>query len=202
MLSGNYLRINPLPAGLPNAPELCTFNVNRMNIEASMEGRLWDYIDGLSSPTEKSVVESLIAAHLDWKSKYKELLDVHALMTGSELEEPSLRFTNNVMEEISRYQVAPATKTYINKNIVRGVGAFFLSLIVGLLVYFFRQFTWTSTAGSSSSRFLPDIIDLNRVNYDKFSSSLPVTLFMLVTVVLGFILLDMYLQRKKKEHAL
>ncbi len=48
------------------------------------------------------------------------------------------------MDEIARYQVAPATKSYINKNIIRGIGAFFLSLITGLLIYIFAQVKWSS----------------------------------------------------------
>ena len=126
MLYGNYMRINRLSSGLQNGPELYTFNDNRMNTEETMEDRLWDYIDGLSSPAEKSAVETLIAAHLEWQRKYKELLNVHQLMTSSDLDAPSMRFSKNVMEEITRYQVAPATKSYINKNIIRGIGAFFL----------------------------------------------------------------------------
>ncbi len=58
-----------------------------------MEDRLWDYIDGLSSPAEKYRVETLIAVNMEWQRKYKELLNVHQLMTGSELEAPSMRFT-------------------------------------------------------------------------------------------------------------
>lgn len=170
-----------------------------MNTEENMEDRLWDFIDGLSSPAEKSAVEALIAANLEWQRKYKELLQVHQLMTASELDAPSMRFTRNVMEEIARHQIAPATKTYVNKNIIRGIGFFFLTLIAGLLIYFARQFKWTSTTGSGSSRSLPNIdLGLDKVDYGRFSSSLPVTLFMLVAVVLGFVLLDMYLQRKKK----
>ena len=171
-----------------------------MNTEMTMEDRLWDYIDGLSSTAEKTAVETLIAANLEWQRKYKELLDVHQLMTSSELDAPSLRFTLNVMEEIARHQVAPAAKNYINKNIIRAIGAFFLSLIAGLLIYFLRQFNWSAAPASGSSRTLPNIdLGLDRFDFGKLSSSLPVTLFMLVTVILGFVLLDMYLQRRKKE---
>src|SRR5580698_698683 len=148
---GNYMRINRFSPDLQNEPELYTFNDSRMNKETSMEDRLWDYIDGLSSPAERSALEALIADNIEWQRKYKELLNVHQLMAGSELEEPSMRFTRNVMEEISRYHVAPATKTYINKNVIRGIGAFFLSLITGLLDYFFATLKWSSLGGSHRS---------------------------------------------------
>src|SRR5690348_18446687 len=95
------------------------------------EQRLWDYIDGLSSPSEKTVIEQLLEASAEWKAKYHELLEVHQLMQSSELEQPSLRFTKNVMDEIARLQIAPATSSYINKNIVRGIGIFFITMIVG-----------------------------------------------------------------------
>ena len=90
-----------------------------MNTQQPMEDRLWDYIDGLSSPAERSAVETLIAANQEWRRKYRELLDVHQLLAGSELEEPSMRFSKNVMEEIARHHVAPATTTYVNKNIIQ-----------------------------------------------------------------------------------
>jgi anti-sigma factor RsiW len=76
-----------------------------MNRE-QMDERLWDFIDGLSSPPERSAVEDLIATHGEWQTKYRELLEVHQAMAASELEIPSLRFTKNVMDEIARYQVA------------------------------------------------------------------------------------------------
>jgi hypothetical protein len=186
MQSRNYVRIN-------------YFKVNCMNTTQPMEDRLWDYIDGLSSPAERSAIEELIAANQEWLRKYRELLDVHQLMTASELDEPPMRFTKKVMEEIARFQVAPATKSYINKNVIRGFGAFFLTMIAGFFVYFFREFKWTGS-GNNSSNLVPSYnLGLEKFNYEKVFSSTPITLFMLVMVILGFVLLDMYLQRKKQQ---
>lgn len=198
------MRINRLSPGLPEAAKLCTFKDTRMNTEELMDDRLWDYIDGLSSPTERSAVEVLIAENAEWQRKYKELLQVHQLMSSSELEEPSMRFTRNVMEEIARHHVAPATKNYINKNIIRGIGAFFLSMIVGLLVFFVVTVKWSDLGrgdGKSPKVKLPtiDISGLDKVDYGRLSSSLPITLFMLITVVMGLVLLDLYLRRKRGQ---
>jgi hypothetical protein len=170
-----------------------------MNTTQPMEDRLWDYIDGLSSPAERSAIEELIAANQEWLSKYHELLDVHQLMTASELDEPPMRFTKNVMEEIARYQVAPATKSYINKNVIRGFGAFFLTMIAGFFVYILREFKWTGSSNNSSNLVPSYNLNLEKFNYEKVFSSTPITLFMLVMVILGFVLLDMYLQRKKQQ---
>ncbi|HLZ89698.1 MAG TPA: hypothetical protein VKQ52_20735, partial [Puia sp.] len=135
-----------------------------------------------------------------------ELLNLQQLLNSSELEAPSLRFTRNVMEEIARYHVAPATKSYVNKNVIRGIGAFFLVMILGMMTWLFSQFKWTSGSGSGSggsSFSLPiDKLGLNRLDNETVSKAFngtTITLFMLVTVVLGFILLDMYLQQKKQS---
>src|SRR5579863_4499417 len=197
---GNYMRINRLSSGLHDEPKLYTFNDNHMMTEERMDVRLWDYIDGLSSPAERSALEVLIAENADWQRKYRELLNIHQLMAGSELEQPSMRFTRNVMEEITRHQVAPATKSYINKNVIRGIGAFFLSMIIGLLVFFFATLKLPSGSSSSSSGNgssqdvkLPsvDLSGLNKLDYGKLFGSLPVTLFMLITVMMGLVLLDL-----------
>ncbi|WP_317505170.1 hypothetical protein [Flavitalea sp. BT771] len=174
-----------------------------MDTPIQMEERLWDYIDGLSSPAEQSAIEALIAGNIDWQHKYKELLNIHQMMDATELEAPSMRFTKNVMEEIARLHVAPATKTYINKNIIRSIGGFFIAMITGFLVFCLGQFKW-SGSGSSSS-FLPRY-DLNldtkmkEFNWSKLFNSGYTNVFMLVLVILGLVMLDMYLQRKKQQH--
>lgn len=177
-------------------------NLLNMNSTEHMEERLWDFIDGLSSPGEKSAIEALIAENLEWKRKYHELLDIHQLATGSGLDEPSMRFTRNVMEEIARYQVAPATKTYINKNVIRGIGAFFLSMIVGLIVFFVIQvlFLQPKAAPVSGSKepLLPKFdLPVPAIDFGKVFGSLPGMAFMFITVVMGLVLLDLYLQKRR-----
>ncbi|WP_431214887.1 anti-sigma factor family protein [Puia sp. P3] len=172
-----------------------------MNTQQPMEDRLWNYIDGGCSPAEKSAIETLIATNREWQEKYRELLNIHQLLNASELEAPSMRFTKNVMEEIARYQIAPATKSYINKNVIRGIGAFFLTMIAGLLAFVFSQFKWSSGSQSSNSIKLPSANDLgldqlNRIDYSKTFNSTWVIGFMLVLVVMSWMLLDMYLQQK------
>ncbi|MBS1665045.1 MAG: hypothetical protein JST68_28630 [Bacteroidetes bacterium] len=176
-----------------------------MNTQQQIEERLWDYIDGLSSPAEISAVESLIAENREWQEKYRELLNIHQALHTSELETPSMRFTKNVMEEIARYQVAPATKTYINKNVIRGIGAFFLSMITGLLVFCLSQLKWSS--GSSKPLVqLPSIDklsqDLDKFNYIKVFNSGWFMGFLFLLIVTGWIWLDMYLAQKRHSTSL
>ena len=177
-------------------------NIDIMDTPIQMEERLWDYIDGLSSLTEQSAIEALIAENMEWQRKYKELLNVHQMMHETELDAPSMRFSKNVMEEIARLHVAPATKTYINKNIIRSIGAFFLAMIAGFLVYCLGQFKWSGSG--SSSTFLPRY-DLNidskmkEFNWGKVFNSGYTNVFMLVLDIIGLVMLDMYLQRKIQQ---
>lgn len=164
----------------------------------NMEDRLWDYIDGAGSAEERSAVEQLIATHLDWRAKHKELLDVHLLMSNHlELDEPSLRFTQNVMEEISKYHIAPAAKTYINKRVIWGISTFFVLSMIGFLIYGFAQITWTSSDGSPMP-FDITKVDFDKLNFGKFFDSTSTTAFLMINTVLGLFLLDMYLGKKKR----
>lgn len=162
---------------------------NKYNID----DRLWEYIDGLGSAEERSSMERLLETNRQWKEKYHELLEVHELMQTSALEEPSLRFTKNVMEQIAKYQIAPATKTYINNKIIWGIGFFFIALVVGFLVYGFGQIDWSVKSDTS----LP--VNLNKVDFSKFFNNTYVNVFMMINVVLGLMLLDRFLESKKKK---
>jgi|SRR6185312_1632160 len=168
-----------------------------METRKQMEERLWDFIDGMSDPDEQSLVRRLLAEDNAWQQRYQELMAVDEAMQHHELDAPSLRFTKNVMEQIALFHVAPATKTYINKNVIRGITAFFLIMIIGLLIYFFGQFHWTST---STDNLVPQYsIDANKLNWGKALNNTYVNVFILINVILGFILLDKYLQNKKRS---
>lgn len=158
-----------------------------------MEERLWNYIDGTSDAGDIPVIEKLLESDAAWKAKYRELLEINQLLQSSELEQPSLRFTKNVMEEISKLHIAPATQSYINKKIIWGIGAFFILLFAGFLIYGFGQMDWTADDGSNIK------FDLGKMNYNKFFSNSYINVFMMVNVILGLFLLDRYLAAKRKK---
>jgi hypothetical protein len=170
-----------------------------MDIQPTIEERLWDYIDGTCNAEEKTFIEQLIATNLEWKSKYQELLEVHQLMGNIELEQPSMRFTQNVMEEIGKYHIAPAAQSYINKKVIWGIGIFFLLSIVGFLIYGFGQVDWSSGNGNSTFPINFNKVDLSKVDLSVFFNNTYTNVFMMVNVILGLVLLDMYLGKKKKQ---
>ena len=161
--------------------------------DAEMEARLWAYIDGVSE--EAPLIEKLMAEHRKWREKYAELMEVHQLVAEAELDEPSLRFTKNVMEEIARYQIAPATKEYINKKIIWGIAVFFVTMLVGFLGYGISQIDW-SQAGDTKS---PIGVDFGAVDYSRMFNNTLMNVFMMLNIVLGLLLLDRYLNMKRKK---
>ena len=167
--------------------------MNCMNTQRNIEERLWEFIDGHSSLEEKTVIERLLQTDTEWKAKYSELLEVNEMLQSSELEAPSMRFTKNVMEDIAKMHIAPATKSYINKRIIWGIGLFFMTMLVAILVYGFSQMDWNT--GESSA-----ITDkLSKIDYTKFFNNTWVNAFMMINVLLGLVLLDNYFSNKRKQ---
>lgn len=167
--------------------------MNCMNTQRNIEERLWEFIDGHSSLEEKTVIERLLQTDVEWKAKYSELLEVNEMLQSSELEAPSMRFTKNVMEEIAKMHIAPATKSYINKRIIWGIGLFFMTMLVAILVYGFSQMDWST--GESSA-----ITDkISKIDYTKFFNNTWVNAFMMINVLLGLVLLDNYFSNKRKQ---
>jgi hypothetical protein len=166
-------------------------------MEQEMEKRLWEFIDGHCSEEEKTIIHQQLAENPVWSSKYNDLKQVHDMLQKEELEMPSLRFMKNVMEEIAQYQVAPATKNYINKNVIRGISAFFLTMIAGLFIYFVGQIHWSS---QSTGTFVPAYsLDANKLNWGKLLNNSYVNIFIGISAILGLILVDKYLQAKKNK---
>jgi hypothetical protein len=160
-----------------------------------MEMRLWDYIDGIAAGEQRKLIEDLLSSNQEWKLKYEALLAVHQSLNLVELEQPSLRFTRNVMEEIAKLQIAPAAKNYINSRIIYGIAGFFITIILSFLVYAISQIKWN--AANQNDSVLG--IDFTSVDYSGIFNNTFVNAFMMANVLLGLMLFDRYLDNKKKE---
>ncbi|MBO9201186.1 MULTISPECIES: anti-sigma factor family protein [Niastella] len=171
-----------------------------MNKPENIEERLWDYIDGAGSAEERLFVEQLIASNAAWKARYQELLELQDLLSHRlELDEPSMRFTQNIMEAISKHHIAPAAKTYINKRIIWSIAGFFLCCIIGFLIAGLAQVHWTGGSTTDNSLVNLNKINLDKVDTSKFFNNTYTTIFMMVNVVLGLVALDMYLRGRKRR---
>ena len=169
-----------------------------MNKPVNIEERLWDYIDGAGNAEERLFIEQLIASNKEWKDTYQELLELQDMLSHRlELDEPSMRFTQNIMEAISKQQIAPAAKNYINKRIIWGIAGFFICTIIGFLIAAFAQVHWTGNSTADSALNNLNKINLDKIDTTNFFNNTYSTIFMMVNVVLGLVVLDLYLGRKK-----
>lgn len=161
-----------------------------------MEAQIWEYLDGGGSAAARNLLEQKLSAQAEWRSCYEALKEIHQLLGNSlDLDHPSLRFTKNVMEEISKNQIAPAASSYINKKIIWGIASFFFIMILGFLIYGFGQVNWApSTDGSSLIPY-----KMPSIEWSKLFNNVYANIFLMANVVLGLVVFDMYLGRKKKK---
>lgn len=166
-----------------------------MQHEDNITERLWQYIDGNCTPEEKTAVEKLLATDDGWQQNYQALLQVQQLLQQSALEAPSLRFTKNVMENIAQQNIAPATKTYINNNIVKGLAAIFIGIVVIFVVYAFLQVQF-DFAPAGNERLIPE----HDFDYSIVFNNNWVNAVLVLNMILGLFLLDQYLTGKKRKY--
>ena len=160
-----------------------------------MEARIWAYLDGDCPETEKREIENLISNHMEWKKAYEEALSLQASIFEFGLDEPSMSFTRNVMEEVGRLQINPAARKYINNNVIRAIWGFFGIALASLLVYTISQME--PSTETPKSVVLDTIRD---ADYSIFSSQGFLTGFILVNGILLLLLLDGYLRKKKENY--
>jgi hypothetical protein len=99
------------------------------------------------------------------------------------------------MEEIVKYKIAPATKSYVNKNIIYSIGGFFLVLIGGILAYLFTQIDYSLQGSITISSILPKL----NSDWSLLGNTTILNIFLIIDTFLGLFLMDKYLQHKKEK---
>ena len=70
---------------------------------------LWKYAEGECSAREKAAVEARLASDADFREELDMILELQSTLTTMQPEQPSMRFTQNVMESLPKiYAPAPA----------------------------------------------------------------------------------------------
>lgn len=157
----------------------------------TIEEQLWDYIDGNCSPTEKIEIEAKIASDLQYAYTYEELLLVHSELSKTDLDEPSMSFTRNVMEQVNLELKPVALKTKVDHRIIYSIGGFFIVAILMIFGYVIATANW-------SFKF-----DLPQINFDLYESKIitPTTIkiFLMVDVILALIYIDGLLRKNRAQ---
>lgn len=102
------------------------------------EEQLWNYIDGCCNAAENVEIEKKLATDEAFKQLYLELLTVNEqLGTHLEVDEPSMSFTRNVMEQVKQEMAPIQLKTKVDQRIIYAIGGFFSVTLLALLTYAF-----------------------------------------------------------------
>ncbi|RZK48418.1 MAG: hypothetical protein EOO87_20570, partial [Pedobacter sp.] len=101
----------------------------------TIEQQLWDYIDGNLDEIQRKNIEEKIESNAAVKLQYEELLNLNFAFSEMELDEPSMSFTRNVMENVALEPAPVSLKTRVDTRIIFSIGAFFVISILGLLGY-------------------------------------------------------------------
>jgi len=154
----------------------------------TIEQQLWDYIDGNLNETQQKAIEGKIETDVSVRRQYEELLSLNATFSAMELDEPSMSFTRNVMEDVALQPAPIALKTKVDNRIIFTIAAFFVLSILGILGYVLYNTTFT----------IPDLskyFTLN-LNIEKVLNPTALYVFIGVDLILGLVFVD-YLLRKK-----
>lgn len=165
-----------------------------MQNEDNISQRLWQYIDGHCTAAEKAAIDQLLQENNTWQENYQALLQVQQLLQEVPLETPSLRFTKNVMESIALEHIAPATKNYINLNIIKALAAMFIGIITIFVIYAFLQVQF-DFAPADDKTLLPAY----DFNYARLFNNNSINVVLILNMILGLFLLDQFLSTKKRK---
>ena len=155
----------------------------------STEEKLWGYIDGTCSADEQKAISLLIEQDESVRAKYLELLSFNTDMAAMELDEPSMAFTYNVMENIRADYAKQPLKAAIDTRIIKVIAGFFVFTIVALLIFILVNINWSAGSGVTLPAFKMPLIK-------NFLSSGILKGFLFFDVVLVLFLFDGFLHKK------
>lgn len=156
----------------------------------SIAEKLWNYIDGNCTPEEAQQISDLILHNDEYKQQYAQLLQLNNEFKTIELDEPSMAFTYNVMEQIRTQEALVPLKATINKNIIRGIAAFFVLSILAIVGYTLGHINWSN----QSSVQIP--VPLQASAFTGFLTGPWMKGFLFFDVIAGLFLFDSYLRKQ------
>jgi anti-sigma factor RsiW len=147
----------------------------------SIEEQIWEYIDGELDAKDREAVAAKIASDPVFASVYVEMLELHQLMAATELEEPSMSFTRNIMDKVNLEMPPVSLKTKVDKRIIYGLAAIFLLAMVAV--------SWFAIANSSFSGMQLPTFHFT-MNLEQFISPISLQIFLFIDILLALLYLD------------
>lgn len=160
-----------------------------MEQREEIEMLFWEVIDGTAGEAEQARAAALLASSAEYRRWFEELKVLQQSIRETEPEQPSLRFSRNVMEHITASKPARPIRQYYNPWVLGLLGVFFvLALGMGLLSL------WQEPAAAGKTAIAwktPSWLQ----GWDPEWSSY----FLFAAVPVGLLLLDALFHRRRRE---
>ncbi|MCX2478465.1 hypothetical protein OQY15_05145 [Pedobacter sp. MC2016-15] len=151
----------------------------------TIEEQIWDYIDGNSSPAERSETERRITSEEEYHLVYQELLALQQQLEQISTDEPSMSFNRNVMDLVSLEKAPVSLKTKTDKRIILGIASFFMLAIASILTYAIANSAFTASKFSVN------------IDFSRYITPTLIRTFVFVDLVLLMLYADSLLRRKR-----
>lgn len=149
---------------------------------------LWRYIDGQCSEAEQLRVYEQLAVNTSWKDAYNDIIAFNqTLLHNTELEQPSMRFSKNVMDVVQ--SEAFSYKKYSSRKLIWIFSFVIAALTIIMVVAGVTDIDWTS--GKSLWSFKQ--VTINRKGI--------VFITLAVNTILILVLIDTLLKRKHPRNS-
>lgn len=158
---------------------------------------LQQYLDGTLTNTELVEVSSKLEKDLEWQQAFEKLTELDGLLKDdSQLMQPSMRFTQNVMEAVAPLSVAKPSVSLLPRNIFIFSLILLGSALLTSIVLLIRNTNFASGYGKSS-------INLPQVSLPNFSWSIlqndQALMIMGMTMILMLLVMaEMFLSKRRK----
>jgi hypothetical protein len=162
-----------------------------------LEEQIWEYIDGTCTEAERKEIEIKIIQDRSFKKVYEELVAIHQFMEVADLEEPSMSFNRNVMEQVN-LEISPISlKTRVDNRIIYSISAFFMVSLFSLLVYVVLNTPFESLHNIDFK--MPDFNFSAHINIDSAATKTGLQAFFFIDIILGLVYLDRLLRKKLRD---
>ncbi|MEO5673095.1 MAG: hypothetical protein ABIQ74_00475 [Chitinophagales bacterium] len=156
----------------------------------TIEERLWDFIDGTCTTDEKYAIERSLQSDPTIKALYAEFIYINQNLKVAEPDEPSMRFTQNVMDKIALEPATKALQTQIDKRIINGIAALLLAPLSVLLIFMFTQLQWSEGKWNFSNL-------LSEIQLHKLGGGVLFEAAIVAFMVTALFVIDQVLQYRK-----
>jgi len=151
----------------------------------TIEEQIWDYIDGTGDTAQQSATERKIASDSSYQKVYQDMLALQLQLEDIAIDEPSMSFSRNVMEQVKLEPAPVALKTKTDKRIVLGIAAFFILAILAILTYAITN------SHLSSAKFAVNI------DFSRYLTPTLIKTFVFADIILAMLYADSLFRRKR-----